>query len=135
MSAQLPKLFILQALLSTLADALLQSVAHSLRPASQGIDGNATRPGLRLSIVDLASSFVSVIFEYQQAAFARQVAQAPLKTVASNIGLLKRRTGRTGFTQVVQADSFVLGTPQGFEENHPRDALRIGGDIADRLAA
>src|SRR5215467_15451201 len=135
MSAPLPELFTLQALLSALADALLQSVAHPLRPASQGIDGNAKPPGQRLSIVDLASPFVFVIVEYQQTAVSRQVAQAPFKTIASNIGLFKRRTRCAGFAQIVQAEAFVLGISQGFEEDHPRDAMRIRGDIPDRLAA
>src|SRR5215467_830491 len=135
MSAQLPELFILQALLSTFADTLLQSVAHPLRPASQGIDWNAKPPGQRLPIVDFAFPFVFVIVEYQQTAVSRQVAQAPFKTIASNIGLFKRRTGCAGFAQIVQAEAFVLGISQGFEEDHPRDAMRIRGDIADRLAA
>src|SRR5262249_25604748 len=64
-----------------------------------------------------------------------QVAQAPFKTCASNIGLFKRGTGCAGFAQIVQAEFFVLGISQGFEENHPRDAMRIRGDIPDRLAA
>lgn len=109
--------------------ALFEFVSDPLNAAPKRIERDTQLIGHRLSIVDLVTSFVFIIFQYQLTTLDCEFSETLLETLLLGALLVFNRLFCRYGVHLVETDLKIIGFLERFKKDETGNAITVSGNI------